>query len=88
MAFGTMDIDKVGQINNNLNNMIQQLFREQQHSSRQGDDRILFGTMNKQKRGKIGMGINNTIREWKLVPIIRQREEKKSSTFAASLEKW
>ena len=36
MAFETMDIDKVGQINNNLNNMIQQLFREQQHSSRLG----------------------------------------------------
>ena len=36
MAFETMDIDKVGQINNNLNNMIQQQFREQQHSSRLG----------------------------------------------------
>ena len=36
MAFETMDIDQVGQSNNNLNNMIQQLFREQQHSSRWG----------------------------------------------------
>ena len=55
---------------------------------RQGDERILFGTMDIEKRRKERQGINNTILEWKLVPIIRQREEKKSSTFAASLEKW
>ena len=34
--------------------------------------------MNKESRGKDRQGINNTTCEWKLVPIIRQRDGRKA----------
>jgi hypothetical protein len=56
MAFKTMDIDKVGQINNNLNNMIQQHFASNNTVRGEGDERIIFETMNKQKTGTLAAG--------------------------------
>ena len=58
MSFGTMDIDQVRQINNNLNNMIQQLFREQQHSSRLGRWPNNMRDNGQRKAGKERQGTN------------------------------
>ena len=47
-----------GQINNNLNNMIQQLFREQQHSSRLGRWPNTIRDNGQRKAGKERQGTN------------------------------
>ena len=68
-----MNKQKTKRIDNNINNINQQLFAGEQHTQRQGDDRITFGTMDIERRERIDNNINVRV-ERSFEPLSREPE--------------